>query len=713
MSVDLQNTKDTIDSRLKSTKLLKEILEDGKQLSKEAGNSLQQSVSNSITQLDKIANQQKRFQRNVPTSMDSLVNLIFGTRGSGSDTVKYIRKKILEVMVNMEPQMTDIIQTSSFKALGCSQEQTYPGIDLNITPINSLNSYPLTQGLFIPIKSIDFLGNLTLPVDSIIGKFYYEKPKLPGGALVPYTQQTKSLFKPYGGFLNVPMNRLLKESINNGTTLYSQTYTDVYKGLSVQNLFDFNYVTSNGLGVSGNFYRMLLINRNDTTSQSVNDYKKNKVRQFLGDYYRTIKLIDPVNVIASLVNFLTHFIDIKVKVGYEKVKDDNQFNLLLQRILGLCFDSRKEIDVSGISKIAELDGVDDSFFEFSEIELRLIDETISNIQKGVVTFEDCGNVQLPVDADIIIEDFINFRDNTGNNTQEIVSNIENILDNIAKNPNWRLLIPTDVDLDFTLNKQILTELPKAVAYSVLNPKVLLPIFLLLQVVEQSAKNEANQLIQSGNTVIQSGNSFLQSGTTAGQNVNNLVESSVDFVKKFKSFVIEVVSKINSIFLEELYNILKKDIINLLYEIIKDINKSAAYKKYAIIFRLLQIAVTVSELLNDFRKCKSLFDSILKLLNLINEAGNPLKLEGRNIIPLPLLALTNLLPGTSPERMVLNVLDNLDKLGIPTGRGPGNKANLMNQFMHSMFKGLDKENAENGKVEIVLDASGILGYGKHI
>ena len=50
--------------------------------------------------------------------------------------------------------------------------------------------------------------------------------------------------------------------------------------------------------------------------------------------------------------------------------------------MGLCFDNKAEIDVSGIAKVSELDGVDDSFFEFTEIDLRIIDQTISDIKLG-------------------------------------------------------------------------------------------------------------------------------------------------------------------------------------------------------------------------------------------------------------------------------------------------------------------------------------------
>ena len=70
----------------------------------------------------------------------------------------------------------------------------------------------------------------------------------------------------------------------------------------------------------------------------------------------------------------------------------------------MCFDSRREIDVSGVAKVAELDGVDDTFFELTEVDLRQIEIKIDNIQNGVVEFEDCGNVKLPVNYDDILND---------------------------------------------------------------------------------------------------------------------------------------------------------------------------------------------------------------------------------------------------------------------------------------------------------------------
>jgi hypothetical protein len=45
----------------------------------------------------------------------------------------------------------------------------------------------------------------------------------------------------------------------------------------------------------------------------------------------------------------------------------------------------------------------------------------------------------------------------------------------------------------------------------------------------------------------------------------LLNSGEDFLKKYKTFAIQVISQINAEFLKVLYEILKKDIVNLVSE----------------------------------------------------------------------------------------------------------------------------------------------------
>jgi hypothetical protein len=134
---DLNSLGLNISSKITAVKTAVETLTQEKNLKKSVGNSTSPAASQITSQLDKIKDLQKRYQREPQTSMDKLLGFLGQTSGQGSSSIKYLRKKILEASVQIEPKVSVIIKEQSIKALGCSQEQTYPGIDLNITPINS------------------------------------------------------------------------------------------------------------------------------------------------------------------------------------------------------------------------------------------------------------------------------------------------------------------------------------------------------------------------------------------------------------------------------------------------------------------------------------------------------------------------------------------------------------------------------------------------
>lgn len=678
---DLNASLDSAKSQIASIKSYKDISAGAKDLKKSAGNSFAQATSKINSSLDNISNQQKRFQRDQPTSFDQLLQLISVTSGSGSSSMKFLRTKLLEVVVKSEPKIQKLITEEALKALGCSQEQTFKGYDRSNLEINRLTTLPVGDGIYVPVQSLDLANLLKNPVDSKLGKISFEKrnPDVQSG-----------IFKPYSGPLPFPMNKTLNLRMDdsNLTRSYRQEFGKYYQGTSGLDLFDFVYSKTNQNDVDQPCYRVALINKPANTltiAGTTPGEKINKVGEFLTDYYSTIRLVDTVNFTEILLNIISGAISIKANLSAQEVEKGTQFSLIIQRILGLCFDNRREIDVSGVSKVAELDGVDDTFFELTEVDLRNIDVRISNIQNGVMEFEDCDNVKLPVDVETLIDELIKFRDTVdGQTPEQQVKSIGNVLDTLYQNPDWQAFLPTNFNLEVAVNKEIIKQIPLAVASAVLSPKVLFPIFILLQVVEGQARNTYNQAVTSGNTIIQSGN------TTLG-GVDNIINNGVDFLKVFKSFNIQLVSRIGAIFLETLYEILKRDILNLISSVIVDISKSALLKKYAIILRLVQILLVLSQLIDDYRRCKSLIENILLLLKTI--FGRP---NGR--IPMPLLFLTQFLPGTSPERSTINTIELLQSVGIPTGTLPDGSPNLMGVYNLMTHKGADKEEAENGKIE---------------
>jgi hypothetical protein len=520
-------------------------------------------------------------------------------------------------------------------------------------------------------------GILKTNPTSIVGKLFYEKPD----------PSPSGVFKPYGGPIPFPSNKMLHNLTQNQGRTYEKIYGQYYNGKSGQNLFDLSYTNTNDLGVTGDYFRVFLINR-DVSSQTVAGVSINSVGQFINDYYQTIQPFNYRQVIASVLNLMTGAVSIKANIGFNELEESSKFSLLINRILGLCYDEKEQIDVSGISKIGELDGVDDSFFELTDVDLRNIELQIANIQRGVVTFEDCGNVELPVEVDEILSQLVDLSE------ENEVTESEKIIDSISQNKKWKLIYPNSVDLEVSVNRDFLKKLPIAIVSSVLSPKVLLPLSVMYYEIEKLTKNRINSAINDTNELISSVNSTLQEGTTFGQNVSSQINGAVDFVKKNKSFVTAVATRINVIFVEKLFEVLKFEIFNLVSGIVKDIQNTQITKKYAIILRLVQVGYIISRFVTDYKKCKSLLDEISLLLSLIGQynAANLFR------IPSFLNLFAVLLPGYSPERATVNILEKMQKLGLPTGAGPDGSPNFMNLFTKSVVSGIDEEETENGKVE---------------
>jgi hypothetical protein len=696
---DLNASFDSAKSQINAIKDYKQISAAEKQLKRSSGDSFAKSAAELNTSLDKISNQQKRYLRNQPTSFDQLLELINITNGSGLSSTRFLRQKLLEVVVKIEPEIQKIISEEALKALGCSQEQSFKGFDSSNLQLNPLPTLPAGEGIYVPVQSLDLANLLKNPVDSKLGKISFEKRN---------PNVTKGVFKPYSGPLPFPMNKTLNLSMENAnlSKSYYQQFGKFYQGTSGLDLFDFQYSPTNQYGVNQPSFRVALTNKptNTLTISAVTSASTtlNKVGEFLNDYYSTIRLVDKVDFVAILLNIISGAISIKANLSAQEVEKGTVFSLVIQRILGLCFDSRAEIDVSGVSKVPELDGVDDTFFELTEVDLRNIEIRISNIQNGVMEFEDCDNVKLPVDTETLIDELIKLRDVIDDQSpNEQVKSINNVLDTLYQNPDWQAFLPTNFNGELAINKEYVKQIPLALASAVLSPKVLFPIMILLQVIEGQAINTYNSAVTTGNT-------FIQSGNTSLGGVNNIINNSVDFLKVFRSFSIQVVSRIGGIFLKTLYDILKKDILILITSVIADVSRSQRLKKYSIILRLVNILLVLAQLVDDFRKCKSLINNILLLLKTIF-----VKPGGK--IPIPLLLLAELLPGYSPERATINTIELLQSVGLPTGVLPDGSPNLMGIYNLVSNKGSDKEKADNGNTQVaVTTPQGVFrGSGKDI
>ena len=679
---DLNQGQIEVKNKISAIKNFAQVSNSEKKLKRSAGNSESKGIPDIASSLDNASKDQKRYLKPPPNSFDQVLEMIGLTSGNGSETLKYLKKKLLLTATKIEPEIKKIITKNAIKALGCSQEQTFQGFTSTFLELNPLNTLPVGQGIYVPIESMDISGMLKTKTDSKIGKVVYEKPK---------PSVLENVFKPYKGKKPFPMNKEFNNRLMGTfvTNSFNGEYGKYYQGVSNQNLFDFQYSPTNQFGVDQACFKVALISKVNE-SLTITGGSANKVIDFLEDYYGTIKLFDTTDFTAVMMNAVSGAINIKANLTSDEISKQSQFMLILQRILGLCFDSRREIDVSGVSKIAELDGVDESFFELTEIDLRNIDVQISNIQNGVMELVDCNNVKVPVDYETIIDGLIDLRENEGLSPALEVNKIIAISDSLVQNPDWKALLPTNLNFQ-VFDEDFIKKIPLSVAGAILSPKVLFPIFVLMQSLEGNATNAFNSAVTSANT-------FTQSANTIGNSVNNLINSNVDFLKTFKKFNIEMVAEIGAIFVTELFNILKKDLINLMKPIIADIGSEALKAKLQMIERLITIALIINQIVigvKDYKKCKSLIDDILIILNLISSLAPP-----GSKIPKVLLLLADFLPGTSASRASINTIEELQKLGIPTGTLPDGSPNLMLLFNLASNKGTKKESAQNGKLQSI-------------
>jgi len=621
MSLDLNADYKKIQDKVSATKSYTNAKAQYSAAKKKAGETFDEKKSDVTQSLNSVKEQTKRFEKQIKSQFEQLLDINNITGGKGSNSIKYIKKLLLQTLKNIEPKILEILNEESLNAVGCDQQQMFNG-----------------QTLYIKVSSIDLGGLLKKDPTEPIGKVLYEKDPI-------QVQQY-----PFS------LNKELYTRIESGQP-YSVDNGQLYIGQSGQDLFDIQYVETDNLGQTGPWYKVTLVNR-------VNNV--NKVGEFMIDYYKTIKIVDYHNIMASIMDALSGAISIQANIGLVQAEDATKFELILQRILGLCFDSKTEIDVSGVAKVAELDGVDDSFFEFTEIDLRNIDLKVNNIKNGVVEYENCDNVKLPVNSEAVLDSLENLLHIPDS---DLVNASDALTQSLTDNPDWSGFAISG-NINAAVNLNFVKLIAQGLITAILSPKILLPIFTMLK--------------SLGNTITDQINSFM------------------DFAKNFKSFVINLVSKIGSLFVKEIFELIKKDIKNLIQQVIMDIAKETKDKRIIIILKLIQLLLVVIQFVKDFRRCKSVVDELLWLLKIAT--------SGFGGIPLPLLFASRLLSGYSESRAFLGAIEEMQKLGIPTGPMPDGSPNLDILSRFATMKAMANEDAENNKVQIAVGPLSITPAG---
>ena len=623
-------------SKISAIKTVNQTIKDEKKQAKEKVNEFSEKTKaqkvNALNELKEGKQKVKNLKEEAKNQIEQMFELFMLTLPAGG-AVNILRDIFLKSSQALKPRISEILIDEMISTLGCSEEQSYEAV--------------INQPIYIKVSQIDLFQTLKYSPEDKNAKFLYERADSGLGSL-PYS-----------------MDREIYKRLQNINIPYSVQLGGDYKGGSGQDLFDFEYVQFYPSVLPTNFGDYIKV----TLKPQLNS--RTSVTDFLRDYYSSIEVFDFNVLTANIFNYLSGNLDFSLKKSSVEIEQSSWFLKVMKRLMGICDDPTKKIDVSGTAKLSDEDFIDDSFFDITPSDRKSLDVIVNNILNGVMEFESCEGVKLPVNEQGIInilDDVINQNGDSGK-----VEAIDSGINSMVNDKVWKDKLSGNIGIPFpslniglNLNMDLALSLPRLIFKSILTPKVMLGFLVMVKGIQ----NELSTKLDSS------------------------YDDLVGFMKTFKKMVINVMQKITSEFTEILFKTLKKNIRLLVETIILEIIDEAKNKQVQMYASIAYALLIVGEGLVDYRNCKSVIDEILKLLNLgLKQLG----------IGLPNFALAgaSLLSGVSSIRGYANTIKNLQKAGLPTGDAPDGTPNMMNQALMGITKGMNQEFAENGKVEIFI------------
>lgn len=633
MAIDVNQDVKEISNQVTNYQEYKELKESYDELKKEFGDSFEKDYKQIKKQLDQYNRKKRKQDSSCTPFIKHLVTQLQKLKGSGLDTDKFVKKLYIDSIKKSKKNLGEVFVKLCQEFLNCGENQ----------------SYKFNTTFYIPVESVDLFGILQNSPTDKIGKFYYEEKKQ------DYTlyQQNPTL-NPYS------MNRELYNRTQNLNQPFSVQTGTPYQGTSTQSLFDItyveNYVDQNNQVVNGNFFKVELKPRQ--TFPTVNE--------FLNDYFSSINIIEFKSLFTYLLDFSTGVLSFGQNQGSSKLLAIQKMMAINNRLSCVCLDNQKEISVNGNAKLSEIDNINDSFYELDEVDLRIIEQNISNIKLGVIEFEDCENLQIPLnlDASLVALDNLTFNEDTNN-----INEIDDALN---------IIYPaTDQTFKPSLDQNFLSQFLNALMATIYSPKAILPLMIMVYATDQPIPN---------------------------------VKNIDDFASRgFRKFYLDYFLSLTGELTKEIFTQLRKEIIKLTEFISNEITDEKRERTTKAILAIITLIGTARNFVLDFRECKSCIDELFKLLNTAIQLQSAALLNRGKDIPLPLLRAAKALDGYSTDRAVIEAVNNLRQIGVPTGPMPDGSPNKFIASIYAMFKGQADEKAKNEKIVTAVEELTVVPY----
>jgi len=278
------------------------------------------------------------------------------------DHLKEKRTQLKEnIGENMPPQLkviVGIILTSVASLSILVKKAVYCLFPCDMYP--KLPDFLITNGINIPVNYMDFFDMFTYDPDSNEGKMMYNSLRS----------------NPNGD-----MNTALFNTIQNGTGQW-------------KTFFDFTYIESGGYTIPSQFPNSLnadTVWQLDVINIKVQQSWQNKsLNKFMGDLLNSMTLFsmkqlfaDTLSIIFNSFHNAKSDVVVAAQAKLNAIRNKQAVLMFIDKIQSWDDDSEMEID--------------NSFFEFNSEQLNELEENVEKRKRGIMTFEDCENLDVKVD----------------------------------------------------------------------------------------------------------------------------------------------------------------------------------------------------------------------------------------------------------------------------------------------------------------------------
>ena len=436
---------------------------------------------------------------------------------------------------------------------------------------------------------------------------------------------------------------------NTGKIMYESTLNKGFVKMNTEfyKLFDSNQVFSFSNNDGNKMFDLTWNSANQTYHisglQGVSGVTS--VQDFLTDYYSSIEYPDFENILkqSMLMAIQGDGNDPKTfTIGMDKLER------LLQKLFSLCGQQKNDLPLNQnpINQL-EADNDLDWYFDLDDVEGIDLDEEDARSRR-VLKFKDCNNYEVPINPNHI-EDFVYLFKKNKDADDNISKTINNVASETYEKSGQSISLE---DFQISLTGLYVSKIPKALISAILSPKIMFPIVVIYKMFKE-------------------------------------IDSTVDIkdtIKKLSQLFFDLIKKVFWKFLKEFWNLAKKELLNFIKNIAATIIKNKLKRIKNIIMGLISL---LSKLLTTtIDSCEAIFGAILSTINgILNKKVN---------IPIPgmLLVLSELLPGYSTDRALINVTEALEGAGVPTGPLYG-RANTLPMIVKSILDGHTQEMDQNG------------------